>query len=178
MDGVVVSAKRAGSTMTHSVVSNAQGEFSFPRDRLEPGKYSSPSARSVRAAEPAGGAGRGDGGSRRRPIEPPSGRRTSSIQLSNGEWLQSFPGTKPFQEALFTCTSCHTLERVAKSRYNAEEMGKVGAAHEHLAQGSMPHSLSRNSAGKSPADVGPGGARANSIEHDQFELRSPRGPIR
>src|SRR5258708_38140813 len=40
MEGVLVSAKRAGSTMTISVVSNAQGQYSFPRDRLEPGKYS------------------------------------------------------------------------------------------------------------------------------------------
>src|SRR5262245_22290030 len=39
MEGVLVSAKRAGSTMTVTVVSNAQGQYSFPRDRLEPGKY-------------------------------------------------------------------------------------------------------------------------------------------
>src|SRR5437763_11575718 len=40
MEGVLVSAKRAGSTITVTVVSNAQGQYSFPRDRLEPGKYS------------------------------------------------------------------------------------------------------------------------------------------
>src|SRR5207302_3199252 len=40
MEGVLVSAKRAGSTMTITVVSNAQGQYSFPRGRLEPGKYS------------------------------------------------------------------------------------------------------------------------------------------
>ena len=40
MEGVLVSAKRAGSTMTITVVSNAQGHYSFPRDRLEPGTYS------------------------------------------------------------------------------------------------------------------------------------------
>ena len=39
MEGVLVSAKRAGSTMTVTVVSNAQGQYSFPRDRLQPGKY-------------------------------------------------------------------------------------------------------------------------------------------
>src|SRR5215813_1620393 len=39
MEGVLVSAKRAGSTMTITVVSNAQGEYSFPRGRLEPGTY-------------------------------------------------------------------------------------------------------------------------------------------
>jgi virginiamycin B lyase len=40
MEGVLVSAKRAGSTMTITVVSDAQGQYSFPRDRLDPGKYS------------------------------------------------------------------------------------------------------------------------------------------
>ena len=40
MEGVLVSAKRAGSTMTVTVVSDAQGRYGFPRNRLEPGAYS------------------------------------------------------------------------------------------------------------------------------------------
>ena len=39
MEGVVVSAKKDGSTITVSVVTDAQGRFSFPANRLEPGKY-------------------------------------------------------------------------------------------------------------------------------------------
>ena len=39
MEGVVVSAKRQGSTIMVSVDSNEQGQFSFPKDRLEPGTY-------------------------------------------------------------------------------------------------------------------------------------------
>src|SRR5438093_6303875 len=39
MEGVVVSAKKDGSTISISVVSDAQGRFSFPADRLEPGHY-------------------------------------------------------------------------------------------------------------------------------------------
>ena len=39
MEGVVVSAKRAGSTMTVSVISDAQGRYVFPQNRLEPGSY-------------------------------------------------------------------------------------------------------------------------------------------
>src|SRR5262245_25252460 len=35
MEGVVVSAKKAGSTVTVSVVSDAQGRYSFPADRLK-----------------------------------------------------------------------------------------------------------------------------------------------
>src|SRR5215813_10985519 len=40
MEGVVVSAKRDGSTLTLSVVSDNTGKFSFPASKLEPGRYS------------------------------------------------------------------------------------------------------------------------------------------
>ena len=40
MEGVVVSAKKDGSTITVSVVSDKQGVYSFPANRLEPGHYS------------------------------------------------------------------------------------------------------------------------------------------
>src|SRR5437764_13433158 len=39
MEGVVVSARKAGSTVTVSVTTNAQGRYSFPADRLEAGQY-------------------------------------------------------------------------------------------------------------------------------------------
>src|SRR3954464_10801652 len=39
MEGVIVSAKRADSTLTISVVSDQQGRYRFPRARLEPGHY-------------------------------------------------------------------------------------------------------------------------------------------
>jgi hypothetical protein len=39
MEGVLVSAKKEGSTITTTVVSDQQGAFSFPSARLEPGKY-------------------------------------------------------------------------------------------------------------------------------------------
>ena len=39
MEGVLVSAKKEGSTITTTVVSNDKGQFSFPAGRLEPGHY-------------------------------------------------------------------------------------------------------------------------------------------
>src|SRR5579872_6494635 len=39
MEGVVVSARRGGANFTVSVVSDAQGKYSFPRTHLEPGTY-------------------------------------------------------------------------------------------------------------------------------------------
>src|SRR4051812_45825781 len=39
MEGVLVSAKRPGSTITVTVVSDANGAYAFPADRLAPGSY-------------------------------------------------------------------------------------------------------------------------------------------
>src|SRR5260221_13971490 len=39
MEGVVISAKLDGSTITVSVISDKQGRYSFPANRLEPGHY-------------------------------------------------------------------------------------------------------------------------------------------
>src|SRR5947209_9084344 len=39
MEGVLVSAKRAGSTITITVASDAQGRYSFPAAKLDPGQY-------------------------------------------------------------------------------------------------------------------------------------------
>src|SRR5262245_66283871 len=39
MEGVLVTAKKQGATMSTTVVSDAQGHFTFPAGRLEPGNY-------------------------------------------------------------------------------------------------------------------------------------------
>jgi virginiamycin B lyase len=139
MEGVLVSVKRAGSTMTITVVSNTQGQFSFPRDRLEPGTYSL-AIRAVGYELPS-----------RRPMQVEvTTQRTAALdlnlvktknlahQLSNGEWLQSFPGNETRKEGLYRCVSCHTLERVANSLHDAAEMAQVVQRMSTWAQGSMP----------------------------------------
>ncbi|OLC29301.1 MAG: hypothetical protein AUH28_17590 [Acidobacteria bacterium 13_1_40CM_56_16] len=37
MEGVLIGAKKVGSTISIWVVSNAQGQYSFPRERMGPG---------------------------------------------------------------------------------------------------------------------------------------------
>src|SRR5262252_4440608 len=39
MEGVLVSAKKPGGTITVTVVSDANGDYAFPADRLEGGRY-------------------------------------------------------------------------------------------------------------------------------------------
>ncbi len=139
MEGVLVSAKRAGSTMTVTVVSDAQGRYSFPRERLAPGKYSV-AIRAVGYELPGAAPMQIDVTARQAAALDVNLVKTKDLehQLSNGEWLLSLPGERRFKEALYNCTSCHTLERVVKTRYSAEEMGKVVQRMSTWAQGSMP----------------------------------------
>src|SRR5258708_23928170 len=40
-------------------------------------------------------------------------------QLTNAEWIASFPGSPEQKKFLYGCVGCHTLERVAKSKHDA-----------------------------------------------------------
>lgn len=54
-------------------------------------------------------------------------RKTEDLasQLSNAEWLASVPGTDQQKSALLNCIGCHTLERIVKSRYTADDFMHV-----------------------------------------------------
>ncbi len=120
MEGVVVSAKRAGSTVTVSVPTDDQGRFSFPATRLEPGQY----GLSVRAI------GYDLEGPRSADV---TAGKTESIeiklaptknlpkQMSNAEWFASFPGTDQDKKALLNCVSCHNLDRIVRSQYDGDQ---------------------------------------------------------
>src|SRR5581483_10265061 len=49
-------------------------------------------------------------------------RRTDDLaaQLTNTEWFMSMPGTAEQKRPLIECMSCHTFERIVRSKYNAE----------------------------------------------------------
>jgi mono/diheme cytochrome c family protein len=150
MEGVLVSAKRAGSTMTITVVSDGQGQYSFPRDRLEPGKYSV-AIRAVGYELPSPGKAQVEVTAQQTAALDLNLVNTKNLarQLSNGEWLQSFTGTQQRKEALYRCVSCHTLERIANSVYNAAEMARVVQRMTTWARAALPCTRSRNSAAAS-----------------------------
>jgi streptogramin lyase len=119
MEGVLVNAKRAGSNMTVTVVTDAQGRYRFPAERLEPGKYTV----SVRAG--------GYDLARRASVDVAAGgaanadlklirARDIAAQLTNAEWLASMPGTDQQKRPLLGCVGCHTLERVVRSKYDTD----------------------------------------------------------
>src|SRR5438445_426675 len=125
MEGVIVGAKKAGSPITTWVVSDAQGQYSFPRDRMEPGKYAIkiravgyelPNTSADVTAEPT-----------QLDLQLNKVTSTSKLanQLSNGELLTSVPGSHEEKMALGGCVNCHTLQRVLFSRYSAEELAPV-----------------------------------------------------
>jgi streptogramin lyase len=137
MEGVIVSAKRDGGTMTVSVLSDAQGRYAFPASRLEPGTY----AIRVRAVGyDLEGPSTVDIAAGRATQLDLKLRKTQDLaaQLTNGEWFMSWPGTTEMKNGLLNCTQCHTLERVARSKHNAEEWAKVLERMGRYAQGSTP----------------------------------------
>ena len=114
MEGVLVSAKKDGATVTTTVVSNDKGQFSFPAGKLEPGQYSL----RIRAVgydldQPA----KVDVTAQQGATYDLKLRKTEDLaaQLTNGEWFASFPGTDQQKNAMLGCVGCHTLERVARS---------------------------------------------------------------
>jgi virginiamycin B lyase len=119
MEGVLVSARRTGSTIVVTVVSDAQGRYHFPASRLAPGTY----GLQIRAA---GYDLAGPASVVVAPNTPASAdlrlRPTSDLedQLSDGEWMLSMPGTDEQKRALLDCTGCHSLQRIVDS-YHTEE---------------------------------------------------------
>ena len=124
MEGVVVTAKREGSTIAVSVITDARGRYRFPPGRLEAGRH----ALSIRAVgydldgphfvEVA------DNGT---PTADLRLRHTLDLeaQLTNAEWLMSAPGTDDQKRMFESCVRCHTIDRAFRSEYDAQEWLRV-----------------------------------------------------
>ena len=124
MEGVVVGAKKEGSTITINVMTDEKGRYSFPGSKLEPGHYTlktraagydldSPKAVDVVAGKTA------KANLKLKPAE------NLSAQLSDAEWLLSIPGTEDQKKFLLGCNGCHTIDRIVKANKTAEEWVQV-----------------------------------------------------
>ena len=128
MEGVLVTARREGSSVAVTVVSDAQGRFSFPRTHLAPGTYgltiravgydlTDPGALSLAANKTA--------------TANLTLVKTKDLasQLSSLEWAMSMPGTEEQKSKLvyqlLSCAYCHTYERIMKSKFSAEQLVPV-----------------------------------------------------
>jgi streptogramin lyase len=124
MEGVLVSAQRVNTPVTITVVSDAAGKYSFPRNRLDPGRYTL----RIRAA----GYDLEDAA----PVEITAAKSASadltlvktkdlSAQLSNAEWLLSMPGPGDQKSFLLNCVNCHRLDFITRSRHTSAEFIQV-----------------------------------------------------
>jgi virginiamycin B lyase len=121
MEGVVVSAKRPGSTIMVSVSTNAQGQYSFPQDRLAPGAYDI-TIRAIGYTLKPTTATVASGSTQLDLTLAKAAQDVLALQMSNSEWIQSAPGTPGQKMALERCFDCHGLQRPIFSRKNAAEM--------------------------------------------------------
>ena len=131
MEGVLVSAQKAGSPITVTVVSDAAGRFRFPDGRLSAGHY----ALRIRAVGydldgPQASTWRGA------TDVAITLRRTADLaaQLTNTEWFMSMPGTAEQKRPLIECMSCHSFERIVRSTYNADDIRSRARAHGAIRQ--------------------------------------------
>src|SRR5205823_13441840 len=111
LEGVVVSARKDGTAVTVSVVTDAAGRFAFPAGRLEPGRYALRIRASGYELEAPTSAELGDGNGTTVQLKL---RKAADLgaQLSNAEWLAIFPGKDAQKQSIYSCVGCHTLERV------------------------------------------------------------------
>ena len=127
MEGVIVSATRARSTITLSVVSDHAGHYDFAASRVGPGRYqldiravgyvlAGPHEFTVRRGHTT--------------TANLSLRAVGNIddQMTNADWLLSMPGSVQQKDLLLNCTTCHTLERIVTSRFTAPDF--LGVMHE------------------------------------------------
>src|SRR5262245_4277712 len=124
MEGVVVTAKKDGSTIAVSVVTDAQGRYAFPTARLEAGTYTL-KARAAGYELPGKSAADVISGQEANADLKLRKVKNPSAHLTNAEWLVSMPGTEEQKKFLLNCIGCHTLERIMKSSYDADGFMQV-----------------------------------------------------
>ena len=128
MEGVLVTLRRDGANHTVTVVSNAQGRYSFPRTHITPGKYAvairatgydltGPGTVDVAAGKAAG-------------LDLGLAKTKDLVsQLTSLEWATSFPGTPEEKDKLVyqakSCNYCHNYTRIVRSKHTAEQFDPV-----------------------------------------------------
>jgi virginiamycin B lyase len=126
MEGVLVKAKQATGNITITVVSNAEGRYSFPADKIKPGQYTL-AVRATGYEVP----------NRSMPVTVAAEKTTADLklrkvsnfvlvdQLTPAEIVNSLPGTPEQRASVKECGVCHSMSRILKSTHDAEEFKQV-----------------------------------------------------
>ena len=137
LEGVLVTVKKDGTNIATTVVSDSEGKYAFPADRLTAGKYSV----TIRAV--------GYNLDGPKTLDIAAGQAATAdvkivktknlaAQLSNAEWIMSIPAADKDKEFLDNCASCHTVQRIMNSTFSAEEFLGVFQRMGLYSPGSMP----------------------------------------
>src|SRR5262245_24333453 len=125
MEGVVVTARREGSPISVSVVTDANGKYAFPQSHVQPGQYTV-TMRAVGYDLPNPGS-----------VEVSAGKSATlnlsvtktgdlSKQLTSREWALSLPEKSDMLEKtvynIESCVYCHSLERIMRTKLTAEQL--------------------------------------------------------
>jgi virginiamycin B lyase len=116
MEGVLVSAKRVGGSITVTVVSDNEGRYQFPSGTLKAGTYGL-AIRAIGFVLPP----------QKLVLKAATGTTADlklsetkdfADQLTSAEWMMSASGSTEQKESLYGCLSCHTLAPVFESNYD------------------------------------------------------------
>jgi streptogramin lyase len=124
MEGVVVTARREGSSISISVVTDETGRYNFPASKLPDGDYLlkiraigyellGPPAIDVRSGVTA------EANIALKPTE------NLAAQLTNAEWITSMSGADEQKKFLLSCNSCHSYQPIVNSRHDAAQFLQV-----------------------------------------------------
>ena len=143
MEGVLVSARREGANFTVTVVSDAQGRYTFPHTHLDAGTYTMTTrASGYESADPGPVAvmasnAKSQNLTLRKASDPLEG--VSSLEIVN-----SMPGTKDQKDRLvytaLSCAYCHTFKRTVRSRHTPAEWPAVIRRMQHYYPDGTAHS--------------------------------------
>ena len=128
MEGVLVSAQQAGSPITVTVVSDQPAASVFRPPSFGRGTTRCASARSATSLD------------RPQAVDLAAAQATTidlklrktadlAAQLTNTEWFMSMPGTAEQKRPLIECMSCHTLERIVRSKFTRRRVRPRAQAH-------------------------------------------------
>src|SRR5450631_1011497 len=137
LEGVLVTAKKAGSTIAYTIATDDKGRYSFPSAKIDPGEYT---LRIRATGYDLDGAGKATVNAQQATTADLKLKNTRNLaaQLTNAEWMSSLPGTDDQKAFLLNCVGCHTLERVVRSTHDADEWTQVITRMMNYAQVSQP----------------------------------------
>ena len=138
MEGVLVTAKKDGARVAVTVVTDEKGRYSFPANRLEPGKYNL----KIRATGYfASGRPTADVAAGKAATADLKLMKTDNIapQLTSAEWMLSMPGPDSQKAFLQDCQGCHSLTRVVTSAHTVDSFKDVVPRMGTYSPGSLPH---------------------------------------